>query len=84
MSESKNWEKLLADTYKEYRELEYNAYSILKDTYSIEDVLSMPIKDLHENIDFYTPKLKEISEHRSMAKLEAELTGKEQTPRNRR
>lgn len=44
----------------------------------------MPIKDLHENIDFYTPKLKEISEQRSMARLEAELTGKDQTPRNRR
>ncbi len=70
--------------YSEYKELQYNAYNILKDMYSMEEISIMPLKDLFENINFYTPKLKEISEQRSAANLEAELSGKQPPPRNRR
>jgi len=43
----------------------------------------MPLKDLFENIDFYTPKLKEMMEQRTMNQLENELSGKRKPAQRR-
>lgn len=54
----------------------YNAYSMLKDYYSYEQIYHMPLRDLFSNIEYFKPKLKEIARQQEAARLEAELTGK--------
>lgn len=62
---------------KDYRDLVYNAHTVLKDYYSYEQLNAMPIRDVLENINYFTPKLKEIARQQEADRLKAELAGKQ-------
>lgn len=54
----------------------YNAHTALRDYWSYEQLGYMPIRDLMDQLDFFLPKLKEISNRQANDRLQAELTGK--------
>lgn len=51
---------------------------MMRDYWSYDDIMSMPIKGLLDQIEYFTPKLKEIARQQEAARLEAELKGKKQ------
>lgn len=55
----------------------YNAHTALKDYYTYEALSYMPLRDLTDNLEFFMPKLKAIAERQQNARLQAELTGKQ-------
>lgn len=68
-------------TEREYFDLAYNAYSMLKEFYTYEEITWMPIRGLFDEIDKFHPKLKEIARRQEEARLKAELEGKKNNQR---
>lgn len=64
------------DIVDEYRNLIYNAHTMLKDYYTYEDLNAIPIKDLFSLIEYFKPKLQEIYRRQQQSALEMELQGK--------
>lgn len=60
----------------EYRDMVYNAHTALKDYWSYEQLGYMPIRDILDQLDFFLPKLKEISNRQANNRMQAELTGR--------
>ena len=61
---------------KDYRDLVYNAHSMLRDYYAYEDISMIPIRDLLGIIDYFKPKLAEIAKRQQNDMLQMELQGK--------
>lgn len=61
---------------KEYKDMVYNTHAALKDYWSYEQLGYMPIRDLLDQLEFFTPKLKEIANRQYNERMKAELTGK--------
>lgn len=67
----------MQEYYKQYKDLQYNAYNVLKDHYPDYEYIGMiPLKDLIQEVDFFTPKLKQIADMRAQQAMEKELMGK--------
>lgn len=54
----------------------YNAHSLMKDYWSYEALLWMPLRDCIENVEYFMPKMKEIARQQETERLKSELTGK--------
>lgn len=54
----------------------YNSHALMKEYYTYEDIGRVPIRDLINEINYFTPKAKEIMRRQEQARLESELTGK--------
>lgn len=61
---------------KDYRDLVYNAHSMLKDYYTYEDISMVPIKDLLALIEYFKPKLRDIANRQARDTLMLEMQGK--------
>lgn len=48
----------------------------MKDYWSYEDLLWMPLRDCIENVEYFMPKMKEIARQQEAERLKSELTGK--------
>jgi len=68
--------KKCKDTAKDYRDMVYNAHTILKDYHSYDDIMSTPLRDIIDDIEYFTPKLKEITRRQEADRLRAEFSGK--------
>lgn len=55
----------------------YNSYTILRDFFDMEALRMTPLKDLIAQVNYYTPKLKEIARQQESDRLKAELAGKQ-------
>lgn len=71
-----HWLAALKDAVKNYRDMVYNAHSILRDYWSYEEIYWMPLKNVIAEIEYFTPKLREIAQRQANQQLEAKLTGK--------
>ena len=61
---------------KEERDIVFNAHSVLRDFRSYEDISKTPLRNVIEEIEYFTPKLKEIARQQEADRLKAELAGK--------
>jgi len=61
---------------KRWRDLAYNGHQMLRDYWTYEEIQTMPIRGLLDEIDYFTPKLKEIARRQEEERLKAELEGK--------
>lgn len=55
----------------------FNAHSVLRDFRSYEDLNNTPLRDIIEEIEYFTPKLNEIARRQEAERLKAELAGKQ-------
>ncbi|MCM1295174.1 MAG: hypothetical protein NC311_06505 [Muribaculaceae bacterium] len=62
----------------------YNAHSMMKDFWTYEDILCMPIKSLLKEVKYFTPKLREIAKQQEAARVKAELEGKQRQKRQQK
>lgn len=70
------WEKQLKASVQNNREMVYNANMLMRDYYSYEQLLEMPLGMLFNEIDFFGKKAAEIAKRQADEKLKAELEGK--------
>jgi hypothetical protein len=70
------WVQALKKAVKDYRDMVFNAHSVLKDYRSYEEINATPLRDVIEEIAYFTPKLKEIARQQEAERLKAELAGK--------
>ena len=65
-----------------------NAFRLLNEYFSFDDLMAMPLRDLIDYIEYFSPKMKRIAEEREERRVKAELENKrrqkEQELRNRR
>lgn len=80
----RQWVTALRRAAKEYKDLVYNANTMLKEAWTYQELASMPIRDLLDEVHYITPKLKEIARQRESERLKAELAGKKQPNNGRR
>lgn len=59
----------------DYQDMVYNAHTVLRDYYTYEEILWMPLRDVMAKVKFFTPKLKEIARYQEGERLKAEMTG---------
>lgn len=55
----------------------FNAHSVLKDYWSYEELSYMPLRDIIDEVNYFTPKLRQIAKQQETARLQAELAGKQ-------
>ena len=55
----------------------FNAHSVLKDYWSYEELSYMPIRDIIDEVNYFTPKLRQIAKQQETTRLQAELAGKQ-------
>ena len=55
----------------------FNAHSVLRDFRYYEDLNNTPLRDIIEEIEYFTPKLNEIARRQEAERLKAELAGKQ-------
>lgn len=55
----------------------FNAHSVLKDYWSYEELSYMPIRDIIDEVNYFTPKLRQIAKQQETVRLQAELAGKQ-------
>ena len=60
------------------QEMVYNAHAIMRDYFTYEDILEMPLGKLFDQLDFFGKKTAEIAKRQADEKLKAELTGRRQ------
>lgn len=70
------WVNALKKAVKDYRDMVYNAHTVLKDYWSYEDIYNMPLRDVINEVNYFMPKLREIARRQERDRLEAELSGK--------
>ena len=73
---TRQWVRDVGNVTKEWRELVYNSHSVLRDYRSYDEILSMPIRNLLDEVNFFSPKIKEIAKRQETEQLKAELEGK--------
>lgn len=61
---------------KDYRDMIYNAHSALRDYWTYDEIANMPLRNVIANIEYFTPKLREIMKRQQAEQLNAELSGK--------
>ena len=66
----------------EYLDLVDNAYSMLKEYFTFEDLYWMPIKNLLYWIHYFRPKFEKIARRQENERLKMELEGKRQNKLN--
>lgn len=54
----------------------YNSHTLLRDFWSYDQIFYMPIRDMIAEVEYFTPKLKEIARRQEADRLQMELTGK--------
>lgn len=70
------WLNAIQKAAKDYKDMVYNAHSILKDYWSYDEIYHMPLRNIIEEINYFMPKLKEIAKRQEAEQLKAELAGK--------
>ena len=69
-------QKLHDEVLKNYKDLVYNAYTMLRDYYTYEDISMFPLRDLFHTIDYFKPKFQEIAQRQQRDAMALELQGK--------
>lgn len=54
----------------------YNSHTVLRDYWTYEEINQMPLRDVIAEVEYFTPKLKEIARQQEADRLKAELAGK--------
>ena len=67
---------------RDYFDLAYSAYNLLKEYYTYQEIQSMPMRNLFGEIEKFKPKFQEIARQQEMARLNAELDGKKRLKMN--
>ena len=70
------WVDSIHRTLNDYRDMVYNAHTLLKDFWSYDEIYHMPLRDVIDNVEFFKPKLQEIARQREAETLKNELTGR--------
>lgn len=71
------WITSIRNAAKDYKDLVYNSHTVLRDYWSYEEISWMPIRDVLDEVAYFTPKLKEIARQQEADRLKAELAGKQ-------
>ena len=72
----KKWVASVQKGMKEYNDLVYNAYTMMKDYYSYEDLLWMPLKHIMRVINEFKPRFQEIARRQQQEAQKQALEGK--------
>ena len=57
---------------------------MLKEYYPYDDIKNMPLKNLMQQVKYFTPKFKEIAKRREQERLKMELEGKKKSAMQRK
>lgn len=74
--------KNLHKSARDHREMCYNAYRLMREYYTYEEICEMPLGVLFDEIDFFSEKAKEIAQQQANDKIERQL-GKQPPARKR-
>ena len=72
--------KTIRKNLNDYNDLADNAFEIMKDRFTFESILWMPIRGLIAWTHYYIPKAKKIANAQAKDKMEAELMNKKKLP----
>ena len=78
------WHEKIKESAKNYRDLQYNMFTIMKEMYTYEEVGQIPLRDLFAFASFLSPKQKEIAMRQQKEMLESELTNNKKRINGRR
>ena len=70
------WLQSIKKAETEYKDMVYNAHSVMRDYWSYDEILHMPLRNIIEEINYFMPKLKEIAKRQEEERVKAELAGK--------
>lgn len=54
----------------------YNAHQLMKDYYTYDELMEMPLRYFFDELDFFSTKAKEIADQQAKDRLEKEVAGK--------
>lgn len=60
----------------DHKEMIYNAHALMRDYYTYDELMDMPLGHLFDEIDFFAKKAKEIADRQAKDKIENELSGR--------
>lgn len=61
--------------------MQYNAHTFLNEYYTFDEIGQMPLKDLVATIEYFKPKMKEITQRQEAERMKMELAGKKNSRR---
>lgn len=61
---------------REYKDLVFNIHQMLREYFSYEDLMWMPLRNLFAQVDEFKPRFKRIAAEREKMQVEQELKGK--------